>query len=193
MNNRRTFIFGTAAALLLPAPAFARPGFRRLFNRRCLDGWTTVGDANWRVERGAIIADRGGISFLVSRESFRDFELRVEFRVSPEANSGIFIRCQDRAAISVANSYEINIFDTRPDPTYATGAIVNVAPVSPAVRAGDRWNLMTIRARGDRFDVAMNGRTTVAGARDATHREGPIALQYGAGIVRFRKVGLRPL
>jgi hypothetical protein len=192
MTDRRAFLAGAAAALFA-APAVARSSFRRLFDGRTLDGWTAVGDADWRVERGAITADRGAMSFLVSRDSYRDFELRVEFWVSPDANSGIFIRCSDRATITAVNSYEVNIFDTRPDPAYGTGAIVNLARVSPMPRAGGRWNLMVIRARGDRLDVVMNGRTTVAGVRDATHREGPVALQYGTGLVRFRRVEIRTL
>lgn len=192
MTDRRTFIAGAAAALLAP-PAFARAPWRRLFNGRNLDGWSPVGDANWRVERGVLTADRGGISFLVSRDSYRDVELRAEFWVSGDANSGIFLRCQDRTRITVDNAYEVNIFDTRPDPTYGTGAIVNVAPVSPMPRAGGRWNVMAIRARGDRFGVVLNGRTTVDGARDGRYAEGPIALQYGAGLVRFRRVDIRRL
>lgn len=193
MTDRRTFIAGAAAAALLPAPAFARAPWRRLFNGRNLHGWTPVGDANWRVAGGVLTADRGGISFLVSRESYRDLELRAIFWVSGGANSGIFLRCQDRARITADNAYEANIFDTRPDPTYGTGAIVNVAPVSPMPRAGGRWNIMAIRAQGDRFSVVLNGRTTVAAARDGRYREGPIALQYGAGTVRFRRVEIRPL
>ena len=193
MTSRRTFLLGAAAALL-PLPAQARAGFRRLFNRRNLDGWTAVGDANWRVEGGILTADRGAISFLVSRERYRDFALRALFWVSPDANSGIFLRCQDTSAITADNAYEVNIFDRRPDPTYGTGAIVNVAPVAaPMPQAGGRWNEMVIRASGDSFHVVLNGRTTVAAARDSRHREGPIALQYGAGIVRFSRVELRPL
>jgi hypothetical protein len=193
MTSRRIFLLGAGAALL-PLPAHARAGFRPLFNRRCLEGWTPVGDANWRVEHGILTADRGGISFLVSRQSYRDVELRAEFWVSPDANSGIFLRCQDPAAITADNAYEVNIFDRRPDPTYGTGAIVNVAQVArPYPQAGGHWNTMLIRARGDSFSVVLNGRTTVAAARDGRHREGPVALQYGAGTVRFRGVELRPL
>jgi hypothetical protein len=193
MTSRRTFLLGAAAALL-PIPAHARPGFRRLFNRRNLDGWRPVGDANWRVERGILSADRGGLSFLVSRQSYRNFELRADFWVSADANSGIFLRCREPAAITADNAYEVNIFDRRPDPTYGTGAIVNVAPVAaPMPHAGGRWNAMVIRAQDDSFRVALNGRATVAAARDGRHREGPVALQYGAGIVRFRRVELRPL
>jgi hypothetical protein len=192
VTSRRTLLLGVGAALFA-APAFARARFRRLFNGRNLDGWTPLGDANWSVENGVIRADRGGFSFLVSRESYRDFELRVEFRVSHDANSGIFIRCSDRARITAGNAYEVNIYDTRPDPSYGTGAIVDVARVSPMPRAGDRWNVMTIRASADLLSVAMNGVTTVDPVRDAAHREGPVALQYGAGRVMFRRVDIRPL
>lgn len=192
MTDRRTFFAGAVALTLLPPPAFARGSRVRVFDGASMAGWTAVGDANWRVERGALVADRGMLGFLVSRESYGDFELDAEFRVSPDANSGIFIRCQDRAAITSANAYEVNIFDRRPDPTYGTGAIVDVAPVSAMPRAGGRWNAMTIRARGDALSVALNGRTTVS-VRDGRHRAGPVALQYGGGVVRFRKVELRTL
>ena len=56
--------------------------------------------------------------------------LRVEFWSSDDANSGIFLRCQNPAVINDENCYEANIFDQRPDPTYGTGAIVKVAKVS---------------------------------------------------------------
>ncbi len=192
MTYRRTVILGLAAASLA-APAPAKGRFRPLFDGKDLDGWTPTGDANWAVREGVISADRGGFSFLVSRDRFRDFDLRAEFWVSHDANSGIFIRCSDRDRISATSAYEVNIFDTRPDPSYGTGAIVYVAKVSPMPKAGGRWNVMEIRARGDVFSVALNGQKTVESARDAAHGDGPIALQYGAGVVKFRSLGIRAL
>jgi hypothetical protein len=192
VTSRRTFLLGFAAAsLAMPTSAKAR--FVPLFNGNNLDGWTAVGDANWTVKDGMICADNGGFSFLVSAASYRDFDLRAEFWVSHDANSGIFIRCSDADRISAASAYEVNIFDTRPDPSYGTGAIVYVAKVSPMPKAGGRWNVMEIRARGDVFSVALNGHKTVDSARDAAHGDGPIALQYGAGVVKFRSVGIRAL
>jgi hypothetical protein len=190
MILRRTALIGLTGAALA-GPALAWPRVRSLFNGRDLDGWTVVGDANWTVAGGVLSADKGAMSFLVSRDSFRDFDLRAELWVSDDANSGIFIRCSDRAAITPATSYEVNVFDQRPDPTYGTGAIVNIAPVSPMPKAGGRWNLMEIRARSDRLSVVFNGQTTVDAVRDSAHAEGPIALQYGSGVVKFRKVEVR--
>lgn len=181
-------------ALALIATPLAAAPFKTLFDGTSLDGWTPVGDANWTLRDGAVAADKGAISFLVSRDSFRDFELRVEFWVSDNANSGIFIRCVDPTPrMELDNAYEVNIYDTRPDPTYGTGAIVTVAKVSPMPKAGGRWNVYVIRADGDRFTVDLNGQRTVDGARDSRFREGRIALQYGAGVVKFRKVEIRAL
>ena len=59
------------------------PGWTPLFNGRDLQGWDRIGDANWRIEEGTLVADRGN-GFLVSRESYGDFRLRAEFWV--EAN-----------------------------------------------------------------------------------------------------------
>ena len=72
---------------------------------------------------GIVQADLGN-GFLVSKEDFADFDLRAEFWVDATANSGIFIRCTDPKQITAMNAYEVNFFDTRPDPSYGTGAIV---------------------------------------------------------------------
>lgn len=192
MTDRRTVILGLAAAALA-GPAGAEALLQVLFDGTSLDGWTPVGDANWTLADGMVSADRGGMSFLVSRDSFRDFDLRAEIWVSPEANSGIFIRCSDRARFTPANAYEVNVFDQRPDPTYGTGAIVDIAAVSPMPKAGGRWNVLEVSARGEVFSVVFNGVKTVDGVRDAAHAEGPIALQYGTGTVKFRRVEIRTI
>ena len=44
-----------------------------------LDNWNRVGDANWRAEDGAIVADKGKGGYLVSKNSYKDFQIRAEF------------------------------------------------------------------------------------------------------------------
>jgi hypothetical protein len=191
MRGRR--LLAALAAFALAEAAGAQTEFSSLFDGTSLAGWTTAGAAAWSLADGIVSADAGPTTFLVSNGSYRDFELRVEFWVSDDANSGVFIRCASRTEISATACYEVNIYDTRPDPTYGTGAIVDVAPVSPMPKAGGHWNTMVIVARGDTFSVTLNGRRTVDAARDSAHREGPFALQRAAGTVRFRKIEIRPL
>jgi len=166
-------------------------GWRTLFNGSDLSGWAVVGDANWRVEERAARADRStAASFLVSERSFADFDLELEFWVDPEANSGVFLRCQDAGTITDTSCYEANIFDTRPDQTYRTGAIVNVAEPGEFVYTGGQWNRLKITADGTRLQVTLNGRPMVD-ATDSRFSSGPIALQYAAGTVMFRNVRIR--
>jgi hypothetical protein len=159
-----------------------------------LENFVRVGDANWRVQDGAVMADKGGktSSHLVSRESFTDFVMYAEFWVNDDANSGIFFRLSDPRDISSTNSYEVNIYDKRPDPSYGTGGIVNFAKVSPMPKAGGKWNSFEITARGPQLTVKMNGVQT-ASTSDRSFFSGPFSLQYGSGIVKFRKVQVLPL
>lgn len=158
------------------------------------ENFVPVGDANWRQEDGALVADKGGktASYLVSRQSFTDFVMYAEFWVNEEANSGIFFRLSDRRKIGADNSYEVNIYDKRPDPSFGTGAIVNFAKVSPMPKAGGRWNTFEITAKGPQLTVKMNGVQTTS-VSDRSFFHGPVALQYGSGIVKFRKVQVLPL
>jgi hypothetical protein len=175
-------------------------GWTALLNGRDFTGWDKVGDANWRVEEGMLVADRGN-GFLVTQAPYGDFQLRTEFWADTSTNSGIYIRATDPANITASNGYEVNIWDERPEPKFGTGAIVDVASVDPMPKAGGRWNVFEVTAKGD----MLNGQKTVDGARDAKHPTGRIALQHGAGlkddkgvvndrgVVRFRKVEIRAL
>lgn len=197
---KRMFAWGAgllvvAAGLAGCAGNTANKGWVTLIdNGSGLENFVPVGDANWRQQDGAVMADKGGKtpSYLVSRESFTDFVMYAEFWANDDANSGIFIRLSDRRKIGADNSYEVNIYDKRPDPSFGTGAIVNFAKVSPMPKAGGRWNTFEITANGPQLTVKMNGVQT-ASVSDRSFFHGPFALQYGTGIVKFRKVQVLPL
>jgi hypothetical protein len=201
--ERSTFLAAAvAAALLAGCAGMGGPGagWENLIDgEQGLTNFHPVGEANWRPEQGAIVADRGAGGFLVSNKPYRDFELRAEFWADHTTNSGIFLRATNPAKIEAVSSYEVNIFDQRPDPTYGTGAIVNVAKVVPMPKAGGHWNVYEITARGPHLTVMLNGVKT-ADVEDARFAAGPVALQYAlgannipGGAIKFRKVQIRPL
>ena len=90
-----------------------------------------------RLIDGVVQVDKG-TGHLVSKNSYTDFQIRAEFWVDSDANSGIFIRCAD--------------------PQNAT----------------------------------LNGTRTAEG-QDSKYASGRIALQYSVGVVKFRKVQIKPL
>lgn len=178
----------------VPGPvlsAQAAGAWTTLFDGKTLKGWNVVGDANWEVVDGAAQANRG-TGFLVTPLSYGDFEMSVEFWVTDDANSGVFIRCEDPKTLSAMNSYEVNIYDKRPDQTYRTGGIVDVAKPLSVINTGGKWNTMEISARGPRMIVTINSMRMVD-VENTLHARGPIGLQYGAGTVKFRNVRIRSL
>ena len=180
------------ATVPLPVDLAAQGGWTTLFDGTTLKGWNRVGDANWELADGTVQATKGMTSFLVTPMSYDNFQITLEFWASDDANSGVFIRCQDPKNITAMNAYEVNIYDKRPDPAYRTGAIVDVAKPLVNLDAAGRWNTFDITAQGTKLIVIMNGMKTVD-VDHKGHTRGPIALQYGAGTVRFRNVKIRTL
>ena len=185
------------AALLVAGCAGSGSGWVTLLDGpNGLDNFSQVGaePANWAIKDGVLHADRGGKtpSYMVTKNSYGDFHLRVEFWASHDANSGIFMRCADPKQITDTTCYEANIFDQRPDPSYGTGGIVHVAKVAPMPQAGGQWNLYEITLKGPQLTVVLNGQKTV----EVIHSQlsyGPIGLQWGRGVIKFRKVQIQEL
>ncbi|MGD9954370.1 MAG: DUF1080 domain-containing protein [Burkholderiales bacterium] len=187
-------IIGAGLAGCASAPS-GGGGWVTLFDGRNLDQFFSIGDANWRIEDGAVVADKKTgkeNGFLLTNDHYRDFRLRVEFWASDDANSGIFMRCGNPAVVNDKICYEANIFDQRKDPSYGTGAVVHIAKVDPMPKAGGKWNTYDITVKGDHIVLVLNGQKTVD-VRDKKFTHGHIALQYGAGVVKFRKVQIQPL
>ncbi len=195
-----------AAGLLVVAMTVAgcaqglRSGSTSLIDgEKGLENFTRVGDANWRAEGGAIVGDKGKGGHLVTKKSYKDFELRAEFYAETTTQSGIFIRISDPQKIGSDNAYEANIYDLRPGQEYATGAIVGFASVPvPLIHkvgtpTGGRWNVMEIHAKGEDLTVTLNGVVT-AHTRNGKFKQGPISLQFGnlpkapGGPIKWRKL-----
>ncbi len=166
-----------------------------------LENFNRLGDANWRAEGGAIVADKAkDNSYLVTKSSYKDFAIRAEFWADKLTNSGVFIRAQDPKKIGADNAYEVNIYDARPGPEYGTGGIVNHAkvPVPSPYKAAGKWNTFEITAKGSTITVVFNGQKTVE-MTNAKLLEGPFALQFGnhgkapGEVIKWRKVQVKEL
>jgi len=168
-------------------------GWITLFDGSSLDRWNRTGEANWRLGDGAVMADKGGKtpSYLVSKESYGDFYLRLEFWATADTNSGVFLRASDPAKVGAATAYEVQIADARTDGT-GTGAITDLAKVLPPLKTAGQWNRYEISARGGQLTVILNG-NPVASAQSTKYARGPIALQHVTGTVKFRRVEIRPM
>jgi serine/threonine-protein kinase len=174
-----------------------------LFNGRdIVRGWQVVGGNKevWAVEGGALVARGGGGGWLMTDKEYADFELRVEYRVSDGANSGIAFRSPKDEA------NEIQILDDPAypgwEPQYLTASIYNVVGAKQgALRPTGEWNVLHVTARGPRLTIELNGVEVLdvnldrlAGApAGLSRRSGHIGLQSHTNRVEFRRVEVKPL
>ena len=189
-------LFSAIATVHTTDIASGQDGWTTLFDGKNLDQWDGDGTATFKIEDGSVTATdkkdpKATASYLITKKSYKDFAIRAEFWVSDDANSGIFIRCNPKA-IGAKTCYELNIFDKRPDPTYGTGSIVYIAEVNPMPKAGGKWSTMEVTAKGRQLTMLLDGKETV-NVRNGLFEEGHIALQFGVGTVKFRKVEIKPL
>jgi Domain of Unknown Function (DUF1080) len=221
-------LIATFALLLatLPAPA-GEPdkkekaeGFVSLLDGKGLDGWK-VYDARkpevWAAEDGLLVCKGEGGGWLGSTRDYDNFVLRLEYRLKPGGNSGVYIRAPEKGHISRVGM-EIQILDDPwykdeknykgIKPTQLTGAVYGVAPpTQDAVKAAGEWNAMEIRADGRRVVVTLNGKKIVDADLDRylkdeaiakehpglSRKTGRIGLQSHSERVEFRNLRLKPL
>ena len=191
------FIAAAFSAVSFAPHAFAQngKGWVTLLDGKKMGDWDRLGASNWRLENGAVVADKKtskGAAHLVTKESYTDFQIYVEFWASHDANSGIFIRCSNPKKVNSRTCYEVNIFDQRSDPSYGTGAVVNYVEVFPMPKAGGKWNTFEITVRGRNIIVVVNGVKTVD-FENGMWKKGPFTLQHGSGVIKFRKVAIKKL
>src|SRR6266480_2721454 len=98
-----------AAGVLIGAAAFQyssvasgqSDGWITLVDSTKMGDWDEVGKANWAIKDGALLADKitegKDPSYLVTKHSYKDFQIKAEFWADDDANSGIFIRCDGSA------------------------------------------------------------------------------------------------
>lgn len=152
--------------------------------------WFDGGDAKWSFKDEVLVGTAsGGSGFVMTQESFRDFELTLEFNPDSTVNSGIFIRC-NKKALSNTDCYEMNIWDLHPDQNARTGSVVTRAVPRVHVETIGKWNTYKIKCVGSHIQTWVNNELTVD-INNQDLNEGYIALQAAeTGTIKFRNVQL---
>jgi hypothetical protein len=138
-------------------------GFVPLFNGKDLAGWVIKGKAEgWAVKDGILRSEgaKGGDSIRTVKE-YGDFILKVDWKVSPGGNSGVFLRVPDEGA-PWQTGYEVQISNEGRDDKHCTGALYGYAAVKPRPdETPDKWHTFEIHCVGPRIKVISDGVTVV--------------------------------
>ena len=202
-------------------------GFAALFNGKDLSGWfghgtedprslwamsdneltahqeKTLEDIHqhWTVQNGELVNDGHGL-YLTTKKDYADFELTVDYKTVPKADSGIYLR----------GVPQVQIWDPTEEAKFSIGADKGSgglwnnsagAPGKDPLHRMDKpfgqWNAFRIVMVGARVSVWLNGAKVVDHARMENYydrmnpifRKGPIQLQTHGGEIRWRNVFIR--
>jgi Domain of Unknown Function (DUF1080) len=194
----------TMLAALLAAAALGDDdsAFVRLFDGRTLEGWTGEHTDRYSVRDGAIVSN-GGTGWLRYKKSFKDFELRAEYRaVEKEADSGLLFRASTQSIRKEPHwpdrGYQLQVMDAR-----NSFAILGfgVAPprfnrkstaLKEAMNGSGRWQTVTLRVIGTHAEAALNGQTITV-SESIELREGSIGLRSESHPVEWRNLKIKEL
>lgn len=152
------------SVILLPIFALAStaqesdPGFTSIFTGQDLSGWHEMGQEDWHAEDGVLWTEGKG-GWLRSDQLYADFTLRLEYRVTKGAVSGIFLRSTEQGDPAFTG-FEIPLLDDAGQLTdlHSTGAIYGaVIPLYSVGRKAGEWNEVEISCIGRRLTVFLNG------------------------------------
>src|SRR5262249_48944837 len=111
--------------------------------------------AVWKVQDGAIVA-KSDRSWLVTKEKFGDFELRLEWKGGPNGNGGIFFRVQGGEGGRPLSAPELQLCARDVGDRYKTGALYNVAQSEDASRPTGEWNTARLVVQGAHCEHWVN-------------------------------------
>ena len=182
----------TLIALLAAGTLAAAGPWTSLFNGKDLSGWKLTGGKGpgYIVENGAIVCPENGGGNLLTEREYSDFELELEFKLSPGGNNGVGIRAPLEGDIAYTGM-EIQILDQehekykgRLQPWQMTGSVYNVLPAkrTDALKPVGQWNRYQIRAQGSRMVITLNGKELVNG--DLATVTDPAVVKKHPGIRR---------
>jgi hypothetical protein len=145
-----------------------------LFNGVDFDGWYVEGQgAKWAVRDGVIHAEDNG-SYLVTKDTFKDFELHCYVRSSQNANGGIFFRWNQLKGGDRGNEIQL---ENLPDSPHPTGSLYNIVRANQPYFLDEQWFPVQIRVQDTKVVVRVNGETTVDYDGLDIVRHGRISLQ----------------
>jgi hypothetical protein len=184
------FAVTVAAVLIASSSAQAQSGgWRSLFDGKTFDGWRGLGydsvpSAHWKIENGAIKKiPRGQVARmpdgqpaaggdLMTKETFRDFELVWEWKIGPGGNSGVKYNVSEQLSVAAspnhaALGFEYQLLDDslaedNKIPSHRAGALYDmIAPATNVVRPAGEWNESRLVYRGNHGEHWLNGKKIV--------------------------------
>ena len=158
-------------------------GYQKIFNGKDLTGWESIGQAKWTVQEGNIVGTQGDNNApgdLLTQATYKDFLLKVTYRVEWPCNSGIWFRYQSADKAYQADILEYANPECYSGTLYCPGKMFLDMNTDKTIVDQDGWNTMIISAEGDHLQIWLN-ENQVADVHDNITDAGKIGFQIHAG------------
>jgi 3-keto-disaccharide hydrolase len=196
-------------------------GFKLLFDGKSLAGWRSFKSetppAGWKAIDGLLTLETGG-GDLVTADQYGDFDLRLEWRISPKGNGGVMFRVTPDGPYTWSTGPEMQILDNaghndgkKPITSAGSNFAVN-EPIKDVTKPVGEWNDARLLVNGAHVEHWLNGvklleyelwspdwEARVKASKFATMpgygraKRGFIAIQDHGNPVWFRNIRIRPL
>jgi hypothetical protein len=168
-----------------------------------IEKWTKTMKEHWRAENGELVNDGNG-AYATTEKDYGDFELFVEYKTVPLADSGIYLRGVPQVQIWD----HTNPKDIKNGADKGSGGLWNNSAGAPgkdplvlADKPFGQWNKFRILMVGSRVSVWLNNKIVVDHAimenyydrKTPIPAKGPIQLQTHGGEIRWRNIRLREI
>lgn len=194
-------------------------GWKLLFDGRSTDGWrgfkTPAPDAGWTARDGTLGPDPKTSRDIMTKETFGDFELVFDWKISPKGNSGVMFHVTETGEQTYQSGPEYQVLDNSrgEPPLERAGALYGLyAPTTDATKPVGEFNHSRLVIRDGKGEHWLNGvkvaqydldspefKAKVAATKFkawpqfAAARRGHIALQNHGDHVWYRNIKIRPL
>ncbi len=187
-------------AALLVGSNFTFAQKQSLFNGKNLDGWKVYGTEKWYVDNGTLVCESGPdkeYGYLATDQSYKNFELTVQFKQEADGNSGVFFHSSIegtkitgwQAEVAPAGKHTGGIYES-----YGRGWLIQPAPEKEQYLKQGEWNTMKVIVKNDKVTTILNGHEMITLTDDKIGgANGQIALQIhsGGGIkVRWKNISV---
>jgi hypothetical protein len=221
-------IITTAVLFTFLQTVNAQKGFKPIFDGKTTTGWHTYGktsaSAGWKVDDGILhfdpeAAKNGEGGDLVTNAEYENFHLKLDWKVAPNANSGIIFYVNDnpdKYKNTFETGLEMQVLDNEGHPDgkitkHRAGDLYDlIKSKSEPVKPVGEWNTAEVISKNGKLTFVLNGviivetvlwddnfRALVAGSKFAawpgfgTFRKGHIALQDHGNSVWYRNISIK--
>jgi len=206
----------------------AQKGFKPIFDGKTTTGWHTYGktsaSAGWKVDDGILhfdpeAAKNGEGGDLVTNAEYENFHLKLDWKIAPNANSGIIFYVNDnpdKYKNTFETGLEMQVLDNEGHPDgkitkHRAGDLYDlIKSKSEPVKPVGEWNTAEIISKNGKLTFVLNGviivetvlwddnfKALVTGSKFAawpgfgTFRKGHIALQDHGNSVWYRNIYIK--